>query len=80
MLLLVCYLFVNTHYIHVIYDICTGSGRPTKITLRVLRIAECQMQIDDETTAIQLQRILVENVHPLIKHHIKITRQAWLDF
>ena len=63
--MLVFYLFVNTHYIYVFYDTCTGSGRPTKITSGVLRLVECQMQIDDETTAIQLQKILFENGHPL---------------
>ena len=42
-----------------------GSGRPTRITSQVLEIVEKQMQKDDETTAVQLQRILVESGHPL---------------
>ena len=42
-----------------------GSGRPTKITPEILHIVENQMQLDDETTAIQLQRLLVEAGHPL---------------
>uniref|UniRef100_A0A1X7T7M2 Transposase Tc1-like domain-containing protein n=1 Tax=Amphimedon queenslandica TaxID=400682 RepID=A0A1X7T7M2_AMPQE len=42
-----------------------GSRCPTKITPDVLRIVENQMQLDDETTAIQLQRILADNGHPL---------------
>ena len=42
-----------------------GSGRPTKITTEVLRIVEAQMQLDDETTAVQLQKILVDSGHPL---------------
>uniref|UniRef100_A0A1X7SNV9 Transposase Tc1-like domain-containing protein n=1 Tax=Amphimedon queenslandica TaxID=400682 RepID=A0A1X7SNV9_AMPQE len=42
-----------------------GSGCPTKITPDVLRIVENQMQLDDEITAIQLQRILADNGHPL---------------
>ena len=42
-----------------------GSGRPTKITSEVLQIVEEQMQLDDETTAIQLQKLLVDKEHPL---------------
>ena len=42
-----------------------GSGRPTKITLEVLRIVEEQMKKDDETTAVQLQKILVDKGHAL---------------
>ena len=33
-----------------------GSDRPTKITADILRIVEAQMQLDDETTAVQLQK------------------------
>ena len=32
------------------------SGRPTKITPNILRIVEAKMQIDDETTAVQIQK------------------------
>ena len=42
-----------------------GSGRPTKITPEVLRIVEEQMKKDDETTAVQLQKILVDKGHAL---------------
>ena len=42
-----------------------GSGRPTKLTPEVLQIVESQMQRDDETTAVQLQKILVDSGHPL---------------
>ena len=42
-----------------------GSGRPTKITPEVLQIVETQMQLDDETTAVQLQKILADSGHPL---------------
>lgn len=42
-----------------------GSGRPTKITGEVLEIVERQMRTDDETTAIQLQKLLSESGHPL---------------
>lgn len=42
-----------------------GSGRPRKITTEVLQIVEAQMQRDDETTAIQLQKILVDSGHHL---------------
>ena len=33
-----------------------GSGRPSKITDRVLQLVEQRMREDDETTAVQLQR------------------------
>ena len=42
-----------------------GSGRPTKVTPEILRIVEEQMEDDDETTAVQLQSILVQRGHPL---------------
>ena len=42
-----------------------GSGRPMKITPAILAIVEECMRRDDETTAIQLQRILVDGGHPL---------------
>ena len=42
-----------------------GSSRPTKITPAILAIVEECMRRDDETTAIQLQRILVDGSHPL---------------
>ena len=38
-----------------------GSGRPSKITPEVLRIVEEQMEKDDETTATQLQKILLDH-------------------
>ena len=38
-----------------------GSGRASKITARVKEIVENQMQLDDETTAHQLHRLLTEN-------------------
>lgn len=40
-----------------------GSGRPTKITMEMLKIVETQMRSDDETTAIQLHKILVSLGH-----------------
>ena len=36
-----------------------GSGRPTKITTTILSLVEDQMQLDNETTAVQLQHLLV---------------------
>ena len=42
-----------------------GSDRPTKITADILHIVEAQMQLDDETTAVQPQKILVDEGHPL---------------
>ena len=35
-----------------------GSGRPTKLTTEIRRIVEEQMRADDETTAMQLYRLL----------------------
>ena len=39
---------------------CHGSGRPSKITEEVKRIVEAQVQLDDETTATQLCRLLAQ--------------------
>ena len=41
-----------------------GSGRPT-ITSEMLQYVEEQMQLDDESTVIQLQKLLVDKEHPL---------------
>ena len=43
----------------------TGSGRPTKVTPAILAIVEHKMAEDDETTAVQLQKLLTEKGHPL---------------
>ena len=48
------------------------SGRPTS---DVLRIVETQMQLDDETTAVQLQKILVDDGHPMCLQTILNSRQ-----
>ena len=42
-----------------------GSGRPSKITSAIEDIVERQMQLDDETTAVQLRTILSAAGHPL---------------
>ena len=52
-----------------------GSGRPTKLTPEVLQIVEAQMQRDDETTAVQLQKILVDSGHPLCLQMILNSRE-----
>ena len=54
-----------------------GSGCPTKITPEILHIVENQMQLDDEMTAIQLQRLLVEAGHPLLLKTILRSRSSW---
>ena len=36
-----------------------GSGRPTKITTEIKAAVEQQMQLDDETSAVQLHAILL---------------------
>uniref|UniRef100_A0A1X7TRA5 Transposase Tc1-like domain-containing protein n=3 Tax=Amphimedon queenslandica TaxID=400682 RepID=A0A1X7TRA5_AMPQE len=51
-----------------------GLGRPTKVTVDVLNIDECQMRWDDETTAIQLQNIFLEQGHPLSLKPIQASR------
>ena len=38
-----------------------GSGRPSKITGRVLELVEEQMRKDDETTAVQLHSLLTSH-------------------
>ena len=42
-----------------------GSGRPSKISMQILHIVEAQMQLDDETTAVQLEKILADQGHKL---------------
>ena len=42
-----------------------GSGRISKLTPEVLAIVEGQMQMDDETTAVQLMALLAARNHPL---------------
>ena len=42
-----------------------GSGRPSKITHEVKQIVEDAMRADDETTAVQLHKILAHEGHPL---------------
>ena len=37
-----------------------GSGRPSKVTSEIKQVVEEQMQQDDETTAVQLHRILTD--------------------
>lgn len=54
-----------------------GSGRPTKITRAVLRIVEEQMLLDDETTAVQLQKILADKGHPLCLQTILNSREKF---
>ena len=39
----------------------SGSGRPTKVTARVKELVDEQMTRDDETTATQLHRMLLDN-------------------
>lgn len=61
------------------YNTCTlniGSGRPTKITRAVLQIVEEQMQKDYETTAVQLQKILVDKGEPLSLKTILKSRET----
>ena len=53
----------------------SGSGRPSKITPQVLTIVERQMQLDDETTAVQLQKLLVDSRHPLSLKTILASRR-----
>ena len=46
-----------------------GSGRSTKLSMEVLRIVETQMRTDDETTAVQLHKLLAS----LGRHEISLT-------
>ena len=60
----------------------SGSGRPSKITPQVLTIVERQMQLDDETTAVQLQlqKLLADSGHPLSLKIILTSRRklGWM--
>ena len=53
-----------------------GSGQPTKVTAEVKQIVEDQMRADDETTAIQLHRILIDKGHPMSLRTILRCRSA----
>jgi len=44
---------------------CPGAGRPSKISTEIKRIVEEQMQVDDETTATQLHRLLQQRGYNL---------------
>ena len=56
-----------------------GSGRPSKITADVLRIVDAKMDEDDETTAVQVQKLLAEKGHQVSLHTIlrSQTRLGW---
>ena len=45
-----------------------GSGRPSKVTAEIKAIVEQKMREDDETTASQLHKLLVERGFVLSKH------------
>ena len=53
-----------------------GSGRPTKITPEIRRIVNEQMERDDETTAVQLQSILLSRGNPL---SLSTILRSWID-
>ena len=59
-----------------------GPGSLMKITIQVLELVEQQMEKDDETTAIQLQKILVDNGYTLSLTTIlkSRTRLGWWTF
>ena len=42
-----------------------GSGQPSKVTSEIQEIVDRQMKIDDETTAYQLHKLLVDNGHTM---------------
>ena len=43
----------------------SGPGRPTKVTPAILAIVEQKIPADDETTAVQLKKLLNERGHHL---------------
>ena len=47
-----------------------GSGRPSKITTEIKSLVEHQMRVDDETSAIQLHRLLTEKGYNLSRRTI----------
>ena len=53
-----------------------GSGRPSKVTPTVEAIVEAQMRADDETTAVELCKILHEKGHDLSLSTIRRSRAS----
>ena len=51
-----------------------GSGRHSKITAEVLDIVNKKMEEDNETTAVQLQKLLKEKGYQLSQHTILRSR------
>ena len=49
---------------------CEGSSPPKKMTPDIKAIVEEQMQLDDETTACQLRKLLIEKGHNISKTSI----------
>ena len=58
------------------YLVIIDSARRSKLTIDILKMVEEQMR-DDETTAVQLQKILVDKGHPLSLKTILKSRQQF---
>ena len=66
--------FIKRYKLHGSIQRKPGSGRPSKITADMLRIVDRKMEEDDETTAVQLQKLLAETGHQLSLHTILHSR------
>ena len=66
--------FIKRYEQHRTIQRTPGSGRDSKITDEVLRIVNKKMEEDDETTAVQLQKLLTENGYQLSLHTILRSR------
>ena len=53
-----------------------GSGRPSKVTAEIKQIVEDQMRLDDETTAVQLYRLLKDKGYNISLRTILRCRSA----
>ena len=50
-----------------------GSGWPSKITAEIKQIVEDQMRLDDETTAVQLYRLLKDKGYSTDRYALPIS-------
>lgn len=62
--------FVKRYKLHRSIQRKPGSGWPSKITADVSHLVDRKMEKDDETTAVQLQKLLAENGYDLSLHTI----------
>ena len=62
--------FIKRYEVHGTIQRKPGSGRPSKISAEVFSIVNQKMGEDDETTAVQLQKLLTQKDYQLSLHTI----------